>query len=1312
MKVTVCFEAVCVIVPCGKGDLTVRELIQRSVSRYRKATNKSADEFIEVHYLETSDDHGILDPDDLLCDVVDDKDKLLAVFQEGSTIHRPTQNGGYRSASSAGTASPDLSPPEDESPKYIEEPHTHKSYLPIDSKVENTNGEIISNSSRSRKSPPPTVAPKPLRTVRHISVSSRTSYNESVPSEDSGISMRDDRDRYRIGSDSSKSEINENVSVKHAIYRRKSGETTFAAIGMPIKRALYNGLSNGDRTRLSSTSSDHADTENSEVEEETFSLGRNSTRKSMFSDSPMMDRWAELQEQKMFEVNNNREEPVSNVTSPSEPSSNEPDFGVKYDEKDSVTSESSGEPDILTIELKRDNPLESLGFTVAGYRTADGRELGLIVRDISPDGCAARDGRLDIADRIVEVNGWSLMDMPNERAEELFASAINASVVTMGVSRSHSFVPGQTNYEPPEEEIIQATPKFENEESGHQEQPQREALPLTPRSFVGSPSIPDSSVKKVSKRILIELMKGNDGLGFSITTRDNPAGGNTPIFVKGVLPKGAAIEDGRLRSGDQILEVNGQKMNGKSQPEAVNVLRSTRGLVKILVQREELTAQSPRTPAIQLTQVNEDSLRHFREEGLQVLTFKIPLDMSGAAGLGVSVKGKRHGTPDQDEGNTQDKGIYCKSIILGGAAAKDGRLRPDDQLLRVNGKSLVGLTNQLAMKTLRHAMQSTRPNQAFIDVTIAREQEDAVPPPGALLQSRSLENLNAPDQERPIEAGSEEKRVEEPQNASSEVDGVPRKTRLSSGEEDRFDEPSLNRNLTPMRARNAVHRNDSYCVAVNKNLSPGGAFYSPYRQRPIHRPSPLAMENARPQNSRSGSPAMTSTPVDIRPGDAPNVPFGRPTSTVAMPTPPLGSTEERPSAPASPSQGPLQVPPPQPPPRWDSEADTSEIDYSLPSGLQLRVKMPDVQRSPERGTTPTGTPPLPPAQFSNEEPIKELPPSYDQAVARLGKSPHASVSSEPSTPSREQRKSWSEYMNGETPIIRPPSPFTTDDSNPFRRDGFGRISISEKRGRATLDARQSEYFNKREQDEEEGYRSEENEEDEQDEATKPEASNTRQPLRRADSEELLPQQFDKGSQEERRSLPSRMHKSKSTGQLKLLAAKDTKTKRSKSNDNLSFTKAVENANYSYQGGDVPNGHARVSPTDEEVPITMRSNAAFTDVQQKVAVKKPFYKGIGNVFKMGKTKRGDYSLTNNDSPSFTHTYNKEALIDFPAEQRYRQLVNHYGQDKSSGRSNTLPSRGRKKQEAAKEKAAAVERRTPPPPPMMKVGRVTISAPTRV
>lgn len=1299
MKVTVCFEGVCVIVPCGNGDLTVRDLIQRSISRYRKATNKPADEFIQVNFLETSDDHGILDPDDLLCDVVDDKEKLVAIFEEGSTVHQVTQNGGCRTRdSSTGTASPDLSAPEDESPKFIKEPQSMKSII---NKIENTNGGI-KTSTRANRSPPPPVAPKPVRAVRQVSVSSRTSFNESIPSEDSGISMRDDQDRHRNGSDSSKSEISENVPLKQAIYRSKSGETTFAAVAMPIRKALYNGHLNGNKSRLSSNSSDQADAEHSEAEDEGFSLGRNSIRKSMFADSPMMDRWAELQEKRLFEVNNNREEQVSNVTSPSEPSSNEPDFGVKYDEKDSITSESSGEPDMLTIELKRDNSIEGLGFTVAGYRTADGRELGLIVRDISPSGCAARDGRLEIADRIVEVNGWSLMDIPNERAEELFAAAIKSPTVSLGISRSHTFVPGKNIAYPPKEEIIQAIPKLDIDEPNQEEQSPRQVFPVTPQKFAGSPSIADSSFKKVNKRILVELTKGNDGLGFSITTRDNPAGGNAPIFVKSILPKGAAIIEGQLRGGDQIIEVNGQKMNGKSQPEAVDILRNTRGLVKLLVQREEVV-QSPRSPAIE---VNEDSLRHLREQGLQVLTFKIPLDLSGAAGLGVSVKGKSHGTPDQGRDSPQDKGIFCKSIIPGGAAAKDGRLRPDDQLLRVNGKSLVGLTNQTAMGTLRLAMQSTRPGQAFIDVTIARAQEDTLSPPGALLNSRSLENLNAPDQERPIEAVSEAKAVDEPQNESSEAEGAPQRAGLSSGEEDRFDGPTSNRNLAPLRPRNAVQRNDSYCVAVNKSRGSGGLFNGPLRQRPIHRPSPLAMENGRPQTIRANASALTSTPVEAsKPEDAPSDPTERPTSTVAMPTPPLGSTEERSSAPSSPSMGPSQELPPQPPPRWDSEADTSKVNFTLPSGLQLRLKPPDDQRLLGVGTTLNGTPaPPPPSQFSNQSPTMELPPSYDQALARLGKSPHTSVSSEPSTPSREQRKSWGEDTNGDANIIRPPSPFTTEDQTPFKRDGFGRMSMSEKRGRAALDARQSEYFIKREQDREApDNRSEKDEEDEEKESN---SSGVHPPLRRADSEELLREQFNKGSPEERRSLPHRIHKSKSTGQLKLLATKDSKNTRSKSNDNLSFTDAVENANLQ---GEVPNGHARVSPTDEEVPITMRSNADFTAVQQKLAVKKPFYKGL---FKMGKAKRGDYSLTNNESPAFKHTYNKEALIDFPAEQRYRQLVNRYGQERASDGVSSLPSRGKKKHEAAKERAAPIERRTPPPPPAMKVSRVTVSAPTRV
>lgn len=48
---------------------------------------------------------------------------------------------------------------------------------------------------------------------------------------------------------------------------------------------------------------------------------------------------------------------------------------------------------------------------------------------------------------------------------------------------------------------------------------------------------------------------GPEGLGFTVVTRDSSVHGPGPIFVKNILPKGAAIKDGRLQSGDRILEV-------------------------------------------------------------------------------------------------------------------------------------------------------------------------------------------------------------------------------------------------------------------------------------------------------------------------------------------------------------------------------------------------------------------------------------------------------------------------------------------------------------------------------------------------------------------------------------------------------------------------------------------------------------------------------------------------------------------------------------------------------------------------------------
>lgn len=73
----------------------------------------------------------------------------------------------------------------------------------------------------------------------------------------------------------------------------------------------------------------------------------------------------------------------------------------------------------------------------------------------------------------------------------------------------------------------------------------------------------------------------------------------------------------------------------------------------------------------------------------------------------MSVKGKTsasHGTNHGNEstGSTSvDLGIFVKSVLHGGAASRDGRLRTNDQLLNVNGISLLAQSNSDAMETLR-----------------------------------------------------------------------------------------------------------------------------------------------------------------------------------------------------------------------------------------------------------------------------------------------------------------------------------------------------------------------------------------------------------------------------------------------------------------------------------------------------------------------------------------------------------------------------------------------------------------------------------
>lgn len=69
------------------------------------------------------------------------------------------------------------------------------------------------------------------------------------------------------------------------------------------------------------------------------------------------------------------------------------------------------------------------------------------------------------------------------------------------------------------------------------------------------------------------------------------------------------------------------------------------------------------------------------EDGREQLMYEVPLNETGSAGLGVSLKGNK----SRETG--EDLGIFIKSIIHGGAAYKVAQMLPSGRVERMSFKN-------------------------------------------------------------------------------------------------------------------------------------------------------------------------------------------------------------------------------------------------------------------------------------------------------------------------------------------------------------------------------------------------------------------------------------------------------------------------------------------------------------------------------------------------------------------------------------------------------------------------------------------------
>ncbi|XP_051044163.1 inaD-like protein [Phodopus roborovskii] len=392
--------------------------------------------------------------------------------------------------------------------------------------------------------------------------------------------------------------------------------------------------------------------------------------------------------------------------------------------------------------VKKDG--QSLGIRIVGYvgTSHPGEASGIYVKSIIPGSAAYHNGQIQVNDKIVAVDGVNIQGFANQDVVEVLRNAgqvVHLTLVRRKTSSSDSpfeqlsgrgtvaelpKVPAltgsqkaETNLGTEAEEIGERLDILKKDNIQALEKPD-----VHPKKVPGSPEnelksrwenllgpdyevmvatldtqiADDEELQKYSKLLPIHTLR----LGVEVDSFDGHH------YISSVAPGGPVDTLNLLQPEDELLEVNGVQLYGKSRREAVSFLKEVPPPFTLVCCRrlfdDEASVDEPRTRENSLLQAEVDRSVDVSAEddddgelALWSPEVRIVELVKDCNGLGFSI------LDYQDPLDPTRSVIVIRSLVADGVAERSGELLPGDRLVSVNEFSLDNATLAEAVEVLK-----------------------------------------------------------------------------------------------------------------------------------------------------------------------------------------------------------------------------------------------------------------------------------------------------------------------------------------------------------------------------------------------------------------------------------------------------------------------------------------------------------------------------------------------------------------------------------------------------------------------------------